>query len=132
MKESGYYPAGAEFLSYAPYNKVETPEKEFDVTCSQTLSKTTRIFTGNYVPQSEKIYENGVGYLEEWIDTSDTDWSEEYLAQHKTPKDLIRYLKEFVTHALQKTELPYKESFLKDLLQECKDWVVDEFECVEG
>ena len=38
MYESGYYPSGAEFDSKAPWNKQELPERDIDITCSNTLS----------------------------------------------------------------------------------------------
>ena len=40
--ESGYYPPGAEFDSNAPWNQIDLPKKEIEVTVSVTLSKTVK------------------------------------------------------------------------------------------
>ena len=50
MRESGYYAPGTEFHPDAPWNQVDNPEKEFDVTCCQTLSKTVSVLTCDYIP----------------------------------------------------------------------------------
>ena len=54
MKESGYYPAGAEFDPRAPWNEEEQPYKEVEVTVSITVSKTMKIPVKDYV-----MYEDG-------------------------------------------------------------------------
>ena len=46
--ESGYYPPGAEFDPRAPYNQVDLPEKEIEVTISVTLSKTVKVTVDDY------------------------------------------------------------------------------------
>ena len=43
MKESGYYPAGAEFDPRAPWNEVELPPKEVEVTISAIVSKAMKV-----------------------------------------------------------------------------------------
>ena len=48
MTESGYYPAGAEFDSKAPWNQVDPEAKTIKVTISQTLSKTVEIEVDDY------------------------------------------------------------------------------------
>ena len=62
MKESGYYPAGAEFDPRAPWNEVEQPPKDIEVTISVTVSKTMKVPVRDYT-----IYEDGE------IDFSDCD-----------------------------------------------------------
>lgn len=52
MLESGYYPSGAEYDIKAPYNEIETPEKEIEVCVSITLSKTVKIKVSDYVIES--------------------------------------------------------------------------------
>ena len=49
----------------APWNESETPMKKFEVTCSQSLSKTVLVMTDNYV--------------------SDTNWGEERSFTITTP-----------------------------------------------
>ena len=77
MSESGYYPIGAEFDPSAPWNQVEIPEREFDVTISSSLSKSTTIESKDYL-----IDEDPDG---SYIDTSDIAWTKEYQEQHYTP-----------------------------------------------
>ena len=48
MKESGYYPAGAEFDPRAPWNEVELPPKEVEVTISAIVSKTMKVPVRDY------------------------------------------------------------------------------------
>ena len=53
MKESGYYPAGAEFDPRAPWNEVELPPKDVEVTVSVTISKTMKVPVGDYIIDEE-------------------------------------------------------------------------------
>ena len=52
-KESGYYPAGAEFDPRAPWNEVELPPKDVEVTISVTVSKTMKVPVGDYTIDEE-------------------------------------------------------------------------------
>ena len=137
MRESGWYPPGAEFDPSAPYNQVEVPEKDFEITCSQSLSRTATVVTNNYIPCCDEGYDDGVGYHDEWADTSDTNWSDEYDENgYKTPLQLIQMLKEYLQKDLEKWEEedrkePYKWAAtqvrkLKGLIEECDCWTEDE------
>ena len=53
MKESGYYPAGAEFDPRAPWNEVELPPKDVEITVSVTISKTMKVPVGDYIIDEE-------------------------------------------------------------------------------
>ena len=53
MKESGYYPAGAEFDPRAPWNEVELPPKDVEVTISAIVSKTMKVPVGDYIIDEE-------------------------------------------------------------------------------
>lgn len=55
MIESGWYPPGAEFDPNAPYNQIEVPQKDFEVTCSQSLSRTAIVTTNNYTPGASGV-----------------------------------------------------------------------------
>lgn len=122
MRESGYYPPGAEFDHNAPYNQVENPEEEFEITVSQTLSKTVTVFTSNYNLEvdcdEEGCYRN--------CDTSDTDWKEVYEEDYHTPLQLIGFLKR-----LLKGDEPISDSLKKQLIEECDNWCEDELVFVE-
>ena len=142
MRESDYYPAGAYSDPSAPYNEIEIPEKEFEITCSQSLSRTVVVTTNNYIPCVDEGCEDGVGYHDEWADTSDTCWKEVYEnCGYKTPQELIGMLEEYLEKDLreiQKNMLPNDRSYkatqarrLKGLIEECEAWTDDETEFIE-
>lgn len=123
----------------APWNEPEVPEKEFDVTCSQSLSKTVTVTTNNYIPGAEGVdYEPddeggycAVGWHDP-DDTSDTDWEEEYSNEHYTPLQLIELFKRYLQHILDdKVQVLTLASYIKHLIEECDNWSEDETEYVE-
>ena len=141
MIESGYYPPGAEFDPNAPYNEPVIPEKEFEITCCQTLSKTTNVYTDNYIPGCCGCdYEDGVavGWHDE-DDTSDTNWAEEYHDNdHYTPIQLIGLFKESLKSQLESWEGMEETSAgkaqirrIEYLIEECEGWIEDETEYIE-
>ena len=133
----------------APFNDPEVPEEDFEITCSQTLSKTVTVTTNNYIPGTSGVdYERddeGGYYASGWHDdpdTSDTNWAEEYKENgFKTPLELIGLLKEYLEKDLrniQKDMLPNERSYkatkahmLKGLIEECEGWINDETEYIE-
>lgn len=121
MYDNYNYPPGADTPD-APWNQVENPEEEFEVTISQTLSKTVTVYTSNYNLEvdcdEEGCYRN--------CDTSDTDWKEVYEEDHHTPLQLIGFLKRL----LEGNE-PISDSLKKQLIEECDDWCEDELVFVE-
>ena len=128
MRESGYYPPGAEFNSNAPWNQVEVPERQFDVCISQTLSKSTGVTTNDYVPG---VVQEEDGYYP-YSDTSDTDWEEAYESEHLTPLQLIDEFKDFLTKHLPDPIVDVKGfQRFKHLIDECEGWVEDEIEVME-
>ena len=149
---SGYYPGSlTDFSEGAPWSEPEVPEKDFDITCCQTLSKTTVVTTSNYIPGAsgcdyESDGEGGystVGWQDP-DDTSDTSWSEEYkLNNHYTPLQLIGMLKgrlEKELETLENTPVDEQDHYskvfkvknLKHLIEECDDWCEDETDFEEG
>lgn len=133
MTESGYYPPGAEFDPDAPWNQNDPEEKEFEVTVSQTLSKSTTVTTsdyipGGYFPETEWDIE---GYhtitCHELDDTSDTDWKKAYNNEHYTPLGLIQEFKEML-----EKNTPIPETRRKHLIDECMNWIEDDLEVCEG
>jgi hypothetical protein len=121
------YPPGAAHDPNAPYNEVEVPEREFDVTISMSLSRTVQCYTNKYIPEIDE--ENGHLY----VDTSDTPWSEVYGDDHKTIMELLEELKKYIQKDLDnldnddtKTNKAFHKRRLEFLLTECDDWVVNE------
>lgn len=130
MIESGYYPPGAEFDPRAPWNEQEVPERQFDVCISQTLSKSTRVTTNDYIPEVDQD-EDGVY---ESTDTSDTDWEAAYNKDHYTPLQLINLFKESLLDELNSNKLNLdlkRRKCLEELIRECSDWTEDETEVVK-
>lgn len=121
--ESGYYPPGAEHDSHAPWNQVDPPEQEFDVTITQTLSKSLSVFTDRYNFICDRD-EDGVSVE---YDTSDTNWHDVYAENHHTPLQLIALFKRMLE---QKEEIP--ESLRQHLIEECSEWCEDDCEIVEN
>ena len=76
------YPDGlSDYSVGAPWNEPDVPEKDFEITCSQSLSRTATVCTNNYIPGASGVdYEpdDEGGYCacgwQDPDDTSDTDW----------------------------------------------------------
>lgn len=117
----------------APWNQSDPEEKEFEVTVSQTLSKSTTVTTsdyipGEYFPETEWDID---GYhtitCHEPDDTSDTDWRSAYNNEHYTPLGLIQEFKEML-----EKNTPIPETRRKHLIDECMNWIEDDLEVCEG
>ena len=65
MNTDGNYPNGSQYDKNAPWNMKDTPEREFKVTCSQTLSKTVSVFTNAYTSIAEREFDGEKGFLRE-------------------------------------------------------------------
>lgn len=136
------YPDGlTDWTPGCPWSEPEVPERDFEVTCSQSLSRTAIVTTNNYIPCIEDEPHNGIH--EEWADTSETNWADEYSeCGYMTPLELIGLLKEYLEKDLrdiQRDMLPNDRSFkvtiarmLKGLIKECECWTEDETEICEG
>lgn len=117
----------------APWNQSDPEEKEFKVTVSQTLSKSTTVTTSDYVPGGyfpETEWDID-GYhtitCHEPDDTSDTDWRSAYNNEHYTPLGLIQEFKEML-----EKNTPIPETRRKHLIDECMNWIEDDLEVCEG
>ena len=151
MRESDYYAPGTAYRADAPWNDPgDPPEKDFEVTVSQTLSKGTTVTTASYIPGAEGVdYEpddEGGYYASGWHeedDTSDTNWEQEYSEEHNTPLQLIELFKEECQKNLKKLEetdpkasgnpqfIIQEKRRLIYLIEECEGWTEDELEVVE-
>ena len=138
MSLSNYPPGVSDNTIGAPWNDPEIPEKEFEVTCSQTLSKSVTVWTDNYVPGASGVdYEpddEGGYYASSWHDsddTSDTNWKEEYSLCHETIPSLLNILKEYIKKDLEYGDSKFSKEHLEYLLEECDGWTVDEEEYIE-
>lgn len=109
MTESGYYPPGAEHDPNAPWNQVDNPEREIEVTVSVTLSKTVKIKVSDYEITDSGKDEDGE-YFED-IDYSNCDLKGAVEEQIVLPQTAYIYVKS-------------KPEVHEDL----SNWCVDDFE----
>ena len=113
---------------------------DFDVTCSQTLSKTVTVTTNNYTPGAEGVdYEpdGEGGYCSfGWHDpddTSDTNWADEYHENdYHTPLQLIELLKQVLEENMKNGVVFKSPRYTAKLIEECEDWCEDDVEYVEN
>lgn len=128
MVNSGCYPLGAEYDKLAPYNQEEPPEELFDVCISQTLSKSTAVKTSDYIPNVDI----DDGEYQTYNDTSNTNWEEAYKDNHLTPLNLIKQFKSYLMETIPDPSVN-KSKFkrFKYLIDECDNWVEDDFVVME-
>ena len=91
MTESGYYPPGAEHDPNAPWNQVDNPEREIEVTVSVTLSKTVKIKVSDYEITDSGKDEDGECFKD--IDYSDCDLKGAVEEQIVLPQSAHIYVK---------------------------------------
>lgn len=99
-------------------------EREFQVTVSQTLSKDVSVFTDNYRVEPD---EDGLhSYVMEDVNLKDL-----YKEQHYAIPELLKILRKDYEYRARNTANPKKAAYFKTIADECKNWVVDDFEVVE-
>lgn len=149
---SNYPPMSQSDWDNAPWNEVEVPEKDFEITCCQVLSRTVTVTTNNYIPGAcgvdyEPDDEGGYcacGYQDD-DDTSDTNWSKEYEENgYHTPLQLIQLLKGYVAKEAEQyleehkndhldgkvlpAEKHWQYKRLLSIMEECDGFEEDEIE----
>ena len=137
MKESGYYPTGAEYDPNAPYNKSDQKPVQVKVTISQSLSRSTTIEVTDYIAKEytdaeydEDGYLNITGGIK--YDFSDSNLKESYEMHEYTIPELLEYLKSYlIADIAECSENSIRKKRLQYILKCCKDWKVDETEVVE-
>lgn len=140
MSASNYPPGVSDSTPDAPWNQSDPDDMDFDVTCSQTLSKTVTVTTNNYIPGAEGVdYESddeggcyAVPYHDD-PDTSDTNWAEEYHDnQYHTPAQLLELFKQCLEENMKNGLVFKTPKFTEDLIKECEGWCEDETEFIEN
>lgn len=121
MSEADYYPAGAYNDPDAPYNQPVIPEREFDITVSQSLSKEITVWTDDYCTEYDD--EDGNTY----VNTEDTDWNKVFEENnYHTPLQLIQLLGEVLQKDLDNGVVFKNPRFTHELIHECQGWSDDE------
>lgn len=139
MSASNYPPGVSDSTPDAPWNQSDPDDMDFDVTCSQTLSKTVTVTTNNYIPGAEGVdYESddeggcyAVPYHDD-PDTSDTNWADEYHDnQYHTPAQLLELFKQCLEENMKNGLVFKTPRFTEDLIKECEGWCEDETEYIQ-
>lgn len=130
LANSNYPPMSQSQWESAPFNQVDVPNKEFEVTCCQVLSRTAIVTTNNYIPGASGVdYEpdGEGGYCacgwQDDDDTSDTNWCDEYEGNgYKTPLQLIQLFKIFLEEQKSHGFVFKTPGFTDRLIEECDCW----------
>ena len=85
LKESGYYPPGAEFDPRAPWNQVDPPEVDFTIKVGITLEREAVITT-------DEVY-NDDG---DWCLCDDADVEGAYKETYKSIPDMLAELSKYI------------------------------------
>ncbi len=109
------YPIGAD-IKDAPWNQVDNPEREIEVTVSITLSKTVKIKVSDYTINDSGKDENGDYY--EDIDYSSCDLKKAVEEQIVLPQNAWDYI------------APKSKRDVNAIFN-LKGWNIDEFEVME-
>ena len=118
MRESGYYPPGAEFDPQAPWNEPVIPEQDFEVDVEYVLQKTAvKVTTDDYSPE----FDEETGHVD--ANTEDTDWENVYENSHYTIPELLSELELYIKQDLERYKgSATKERKLKGMLEDCQGW----------
>lgn len=119
------YPMGSD-TSSAPWNQVEYPEKEIEVTVSITLSKTLKIDVDDYEVYEE---EDEDGHYEV-VNFDNCDLIKAVEEQYVLPQNLAQFTKNIFNEDLDLKAVGMPR-YLKNAIIDCKDWNVDEFEIIK-
>lgn len=116
------YPVGSD-TEDAPWNETEQPERKIEVTISVTLSKTVEVSVNDY-KCVEDIDEEGrcISY-----DYTDCDLKSAVECQIFLPQHLAHLIDDTFNSKLKSVKVPKK---LRDAINDCKNWNIDDFEVV--
>jgi len=124
MKESGYYPPGAEFDPNAPWNQREPKAKEFDVDVMVTIRKDDVVATTSYI-EEEPEYPDYIGGV---VITSDVDWKEDYYENNYDVPTLLNEMADLLEKWIPKDAAGYEKFEAKELIRQARGWEVVETE----
>lgn len=108
--------------SDAPWCKEDPPEIEIEVTVSVTLSKTVKVMVSDY--KVEEDADNNPSY-----NFSDCNLYKAVEEQVVLPQNLAVFTERMFDHDLN-LKAAGMPKYLKDSIEDCKDWSVDEMEVI--
>ena len=115
-KESGWYPAGAEFDPRAPWNQVEPEERKFDTFVTISMSKSSEVYTTEYTEDEDGD-----------IDLLETPWTTEWSHEHLNPQELMKELVILASEKLATSEDSEVKRKMRKIINDAEGWEVDEF-----
>jgi hypothetical protein len=121
MKESGYYPMGAEFDPNAPWNESEPDEVTRDCSVWTAVTKTMSIPTTNYV-----AYDPYDG-----PDLSDVNWGDEFETRCRDIPEILHDLCELVRKYAPVRVSKAEARYIRELLEDADGWETDEIHVEE-
>lgn len=104
-------PIGTENNMMAPWNQIDNQEIDRDCVITETISRKVILSTTDYIEE------------EDLVDTSNTNWFDEYSSQEYTALELIDRLKSYIEEDIRNTSpntCKWRE--LQMLLSACKGW----------
>ena len=121
MRESGYYPPGAEYDPNAPWNEKEKPPMKLRRNVIMTCSKEYDIDTYDYgiEPPEYPDYMGGV-------DLSCVDLEKDFTEQYYDIPTLLRRMSDLLTKWMPKDVSGADKREYNDLISEAKGWHYDE------
>lgn len=128
MTESGYYPAGAEYDSNAPWNQTEPESVTINVHYDCVLECEMPVETTNYEPGTWEKDEDGIGYRE-GDDFSSTDLLGELHTQYYTPAALISELQKIATQLAAGITPKRKPHYWKEIADNCSRYQLLDEQC---
>lgn len=117
LRESGYYPPGAEFDANAPYNQVDPPEVDFTINVGITLEKECVITT-------DQVY-NDDG---DWRLCDDADVEGAYKETYKSIPDMLAELVKYIDGELLGDISKERRRELELMKESAQGWTEEYFE----
>ena len=124
MFYSGYYPAGAQYDSSAPYNQTDPEAVEKDINYSCNICRDATVETTDY--KSGPCEKDEDGFVSFYDDFSETDWVAAFKDTCRTPLQLIEILRD-TAKLLSEGKMPEKSAeYWRNVLADCDGWEIEE------
>lgn len=120
------YPMGAD-TSDAPWNQVDLPEREIEVTVSVTLSKTVKVMVDDY---KVEVNADEDGMYESY-DFSECNLHKAVEEQITLPHELAEFTEKMFNENSASLKAVGMPRHLECAIKDCKDWTVDDLEIIQ-
>jgi len=126
MRESGYYPMGAEHDPHAPWNQRDPEPVMVPCTVMETISRRCECATTEYYREVTDEPWNEI-HEEEVTVTHGYDYSAEYGEQYWGPAKLLAMMAD-----AQESKLEFygrDKDRIREMIEEARGWTREEYEC---